>query len=145
MLLQFDPLREFDRVASQLWGDGRATTTAMPMDAYRVDDDLFIDLDLPGVDPESIELTVENDELVVSAHRDVRHLDADRRVITERGHGALARRIFLGDALDTDGLEANYEHGVLHIRIPVRESAKRRRIPVAIGGGQRAITAGDAA
>ena len=131
-------------MATGLLGNG-AQLVSMPMDAYRVDDELRIDLDLPGVDPDSISLTVENDLLHVEANRDVTHLDADRRVITERPHGAFSRRIVLGDALDTDALEATYEHGVLRLRLPVRESAKRRRVPVSIGGEQRAITAGDAA
>ncbi len=142
MLLRSDPFREFDRMASQLFSDTRAPR-AMPMDALRTEDRLHIAFDLPGVDPESIDLTVEKNALTVSAARSFNYTDADEVLVTERTQGAFSRQVFLGDGLDIDQLEAIYEDGVLHITVPVLESARPRRVPISVGsGGQQAITAG---
>lgn len=144
MLLRFDPFREFDRMASQFFTDSR-TPRAMPMDAYRQDGALHIQFDLPGVDPDSIDLTVEQNVLTVTAQRTMAQ-EPDELVVRERPQGAFTRQLFLGEGLDTDDLQADYVNGVLHITVPVLESAKPRRIPVAVEGGkQQAITAGEAA
>jgi len=145
MLMRFDPFREFDRMASQLFSDTR-TPRAMPMDAYRREDALHICFDLPGIDPDSIELTVERNVLTVTAQRTPLHTDTDELIAGERPQGAFSRQVFLGDGLDTENLEAEYQNGVLHMTIPVSEAAKPRRIPIAVTGGDRqAITAGEAA
>lgn len=145
MLMRFDPFREVDRMASQLFADTRVPR-AMPMDAYRHEDEFVVHFDLPGIDPESIDLTVEQNVLTVTAQRTLPHTDADELVVSERPHGAFSRQVFLGEGLDTDRLDASYERGVLMVRVPVLESAKPRRIPVAIeGDGQQAITAGEQA
>ena len=145
MLLRFDPFREFDRMASQLFADAR-TPRAMPMDAYRQDGALHVHFDLPGVDPDSIDLIVEHDVLTVTAQRMMAHAEPDELFVRERPQGTFTRQLFLGEGLDTDDLQADYVNGVLYITVPVQGSAKPRRIPVAVGGGkQQAITAGESA
>lgn len=144
MLLRWDPLREFDRMASSLFDDVRPR--AMPMDAYRHGDELFIHLDLPGVDPDTIELTVERNILSVSARRSFDRTESDELFVSERPQGVFSRQVFLGDGLDTDRLDAAYDRGVLTVTVPVLESAKPRRIPIAIESGERAaIGAGERA
>ena len=69
MLMRFDPFREVDRFADQVDQALRRTATSMPMNAVRHGDQVFINFDLPGVDPDSIDLTVERDVLTVSATR----------------------------------------------------------------------------
>lgn len=145
MLMRFDPFREFDRMTSQLFGEARVPR-AMPMDAYRREDAVHVEFDLPGIDPDTIELTVENNVLTVSATRMSTLQEDDRLLANERVTGAFSRQVFLGDGLDTDHLAADYQNGVLHVTVPVSEAAKPRRIPIAISGGDRqAITAGEAA
>jgi len=135
MLMRFDPFREFDRLAEQAFGT-RSLPTSMPMDAYRDGDRFLVHLDLPGVDPSSIELTVEQNVLTVAAER--RWESQDREMLAnERPQGTFSRQLFLGDALDADRVEANYDRGVLTLTIPVAEQAKPRKIAIN-AGNQRA-------
>jgi HSP20 family protein len=113
---------------------------AMPMDAYRKDDSFLLQLDLPGVAPESIELTVEDNVLTISAERPVPPKgDSVESVIAERTFGTFARQVVLGKTLDSDRIEASYEGGVLTVAIPVAEQAKPRRIEVSVGSDHREL------
>ena len=145
MLMRTDPFREFDRIAQQVLGTGQGTwsrPTAMPMDAYRRGDEFVVEFDLPGVDPEAIELSVERNVLTVRAER--RPVARDESVemqVSERTLGVFSRQLFLGDTLDTEHIAADYEAGVLTLRIPVAERAKPR--PIAIShadSGRRQIS-----
>ena len=128
MLMRFDPFRELDRVADQAF----RRPPAMPMDAVRHGDQVFINFDLPGVDPDAIDLTVERDVLTVSATRRFERSEEDEVLANERPQGTYTRRVLLGESLDTSKLEAAYDHGVLSITIPVAEQAQPRKI--AVGG-----------
>ena len=142
MLMRWDPFREIDRVAASLLGDTSAPRS-MAMDAYRQGDALHIELDLPGIDHESIELTVEKNVLSITARRTFDRSEFDELIVSERPQGVFNRQVFLGDGLDTDALEARYDRGVLRVTVPVLESAKPRRIPVSVESGeQAAISAG---
>jgi HSP20 family protein len=132
MLMRTDPFRELDRLAERV--RGTATHPAgMPMDAWREGDTFFVELDLPGVDPETIGLDVERNVLTVRAERKPTYGDDTETVITERPAGTFSRQLFLGETLDTERIDASYEAGVVKLRIPVAEQAKPRRIT--IGGG----------
>ncbi len=137
MLMRFDPFREMDRFTEQVF-NGRPTT--MPLDAFRRGDSFEVQVDLPGVDPDSIDLTVERNVLTVKAERHRQEVDGAGYVVRERRHGTFTRQLFLGESLDTEHVEARYHHGVLTLTIPVVDNARPRRIPV--GNGQ-AITEGD--
>lgn len=132
MLLRFDPFREFDRLTEQIWGI-MARPAVMPMDAYRSGDRFVVRFDLPGVDPSDIDLTVEKDMLTVSAERHGLAPDGQEVLVAERPVGRFRRQVFLGEALDTDHIEANYADGVLTVTIPVAEEARPRRVPVSAG------------
>jgi HSP20 family protein len=139
-LMRFDPFRDLDRLAEQMMvGGGRGTPRSFPMDAYRRGDRFFVHLDLPGVDADSIELTAENNMLTVSAERRFEPRDGDQVLIRERPQGQFTRQLLLGESLDVDRIEANYENGVLTLAIPVAEQAKPRRIAVRGAGGQQII------
>ena len=131
-LLRTDPFRDFDRLAQQMWGLGNGSKVlAMPMDAYRRGDSFLIRFDLPGIDAESIDLTVEDNVLTVKAERPVPAMNEGvERLVGERLYGTFTRQVFLGDNLDTEHIEAEYEAGVLNLSIPVAAHAKPRRIPV---------------
>lgn len=142
MLMRFDPFRDLDRLTQQLWGGG---ALAMPMDAYRSGDEVVATFDLPGVDPESIELTVDGKVLTVSAERHADPGEGAEVLVAERPHGRSTRQVHLGDSLDTERVEARYDDGVLTVRVPVAAHAKARRVAISAGDRQGAITAGTAA
>ena len=138
MLIRFDPFREFDRLTEQLASTATRVPRGFPMDAYRRGDEFIVEFDLPGVEPESIDLTVENNVLSVRSERRFEPREGDEVVVAERPHGTYTRQLFLADTLDSENVQANYEHGVLTLTIPVAEAAKPRRVQ--IGGGQDAQT-----
>jgi HSP20 family protein len=110
----------------------------MPMDAYRAGDEFVVCFDLPGVNPDAIDLDIERNVLTVKAER--RPLpggDDVQMQVSERPLGVFSRQLFLGDTLDTDRIAADYEAGVLTLRIPVAEKAKPRRIEIAGGRSDR--------
>jgi len=111
------------------------------MDAYRTDDAFYVHFDLPGVKPEDIDVTVERDVLTVRAERHGPQPDDAEMVASERLHGTFTRQLFLGEGLDTDKLEANYDAGVLTVRLPVAEQARPRKIEIVSGPAREAIHA----
>ncbi|MFI2432460.1 Hsp20/alpha crystallin family protein [Streptomyces sp. NPDC018693] len=133
MLMRTDPFREFDRLAQQVLGSA-ARPAAMPMDAYQSGDDFLVHFDLPGIDPETIELDVERNVLNVRAERRSPAPEDAEMIVAERPTGSFTRQLFLGDTLDTERIDASYEAGVLTLRIPVAEQAKPRRIQITGGG-----------
>jgi HSP20 family protein len=139
MLMRFDPLREFDRVFDQAWSQTRQAS--VPMDAYRRGDRVVVHLDLPGVDPDSIDLTVERNALTIAAERRWQPAEGDALIANERRQGTFTRQLLLGDSLDTDHVEASYENGVLTVTVPVADRAKPRRIAVTGGGSTNTIEA----
>ncbi|MDQ1722131.1 MAG: hypothetical protein QOI26_1865 [Pseudonocardiales bacterium] len=129
MLIRTDPFRELDRVAAQVFGTS-ARPTGMPMDAWREGDRFIVEFDLPAVDPQSVDVDVERNVLTVRAERRLQ-AEADIELIAaERPRGVFSRQVILGDALDTDNIEASYQAGVLRLTIPVAEKAKPRRIAI---------------
>ncbi|MBW3615984.1 MAG: Hsp20/alpha crystallin family protein, partial [Actinobacteria bacterium] len=112
MLMRFDPFRELDRLTQQVAG-GNGRPAVMPMDAYRAGDHFVVHFDLPGVDAGSIELTVEKNVLTVTAERRWQSQDGQEVLVTERPQGSFSRQLFLGEGLDPERIEANYDNGVL--------------------------------
>ncbi len=128
MLLRFDPLRELDRLSDNV--GTRTWAGIAPLDAYRKGDEFHVFVDLPGVTPQGIDLTVERNVLTVRAERRWAGEEGIEVLVSERPQGEITRRLFLGESLDTDGISANYEDGVLHLVVPVRERAKARKVVV---------------
>jgi HSP20 family protein len=146
MLMRTDPFRDLDRFAQQVFGNATAGTwskpAAMPMDAYRAGDEFVVCFDLPGVDPGAVELDVERNVLTVKAERRPLPTGEDVRMqVSERPLGVFSRQLFLGDTLDTERISADYDAGVLTIRIPVAEKAKPRRIEIAGSSERKEIKA----
>lgn len=129
MLMRTDPFRDFDRLTQQVFGTpGRPA--AMPIDAYRSGDEFVVHFDLPGVDAQSIDLTVEKNVLTVHAERRRAEPEGVEMLVAERPHGTFSRQLFLGETLDTDRIAAQYGDGVLTLRISIAERAKPRRVPI---------------
>ena len=130
MLMRFDPFRELDRLTQAPWGGSRPV---MPMDAYRRNGDFVVHFDLPGVDPATIDLTVEKNVLTISAERHFAKHEGDEITVSERPQGRFSRQLFLGESLDADQIKANYDQGVLTLHIPVAERAKPRKVEISAG------------
>lgn len=141
MLMRFDPFRELDRLTQPQpgWTGGRAPV--MPMDAFRQGDQFLVHLDLPGVDPSTIDLTVEKNVLTIAAERRWERSEDLEVVVAERPQGTFSRQLFLGEGLDPDRIEANYDNGVLTVTVPVAEQAKPRKVEISQtpGSGAKAI------
>jgi HSP20 family protein len=130
-VMRFDPFRDLDRLAEQLVGAAaRGTSRSFPMDAYRRGDRFFVHLDLPGVDPNSIDLTSEQNVLTIRAERGFEPQEDDQVLALERPQGVFTRQLLIGDTLDVERIEASYDRGVLTLELPVAERAKPRRIEV---------------
>jgi HSP20 family protein len=141
MLMRTDPFRDFDRLAEAVFGT-QGRPVSMPMDAYRHGDVFVVALDLPGVDADSIDLTVERNVMTVHAERRQTIAEDAEHVVGERTYGTFSRQLFLGDTLDTEQIAAEYSDGVLTLRLPIAERAKPRQIPISVSeGGRTAIDA----
>ncbi|AYV25504.1 Hsp20/alpha crystallin family protein [Streptomyces sp. CJ_13] len=144
MLMRTDPFREMDRIVQQLSGGTSGTwskPSVMPMDAYREGEEYVIAFDLPGVKPEAIDIDVERNMLTVKAERrPAAKNDTVQMELSERPLGVFSRQIMLADTLDTERIEADYDAGVLTLRIPIAERAKPRKISIGGAGGRKQIS-----
>ena len=134
-MAMFDPFREMDR----LLGDVTRTpaSVAMPMDLYRSGDTFVAHIDLPGVEPGSIDIDMDGATVTIRAERTT-SADEDTQWLTrERAVGTFARQLTLGRGLATDQISADYSDGVLTLTIPVAEAAKPRKIAVQHGTGRQ--------
>ncbi len=140
MLMRTDPFRELDRLSQQVLGTNGtlARPSVMPMDAWREGDTFHVEFDLPGVNPDSIDLDVERNVVTVKAERPTRANDAEL-IAAERPRGLFSRQLVLGDNLDTEHIAASYDTGVLTLRIPVAEKAKPRKISITSNTDSRQV------
>lgn len=139
MLMRFEPFKELTHTTDYRT---ERRTRQLPVDAFRSGEVVTILLDIPGADPGSIELTVENDVLSVHAKRSSRNDLADQILIGERGKGEFSRQLFLGESLDREQISATYADGVLTVSVRVIEQAKSRRVEIThLGGGIETVEA----
>jgi len=133
LLTSFDPFtQEFDRLVRRTFGP--ADYRRLPrMDVIRRENDFELRFDLPGIDPESIDVTVDRGVLTISARRTEEYAKGEKPFIRERAMGSYTRRLRLSDAVDADKIEASYTDGVLTVHVPVLEQAKPRKIEVRSG------------
>ncbi|MBO2448616.1 Hsp20/alpha crystallin family protein [Actinomadura barringtoniae] len=133
LLTSIDPFvqefeRQFDQAVRQL--RSQSGGSGMPMDGIRRADDVVLRFDLPGIDPGSIEVTVDRGVLSVSARREEEFAEDERVFVRERPMGTFTRRVYLSEHLDAEAIEAAYNNGVLAVRIPVLEKAKPRKVSI---------------
>jgi HSP20 family protein len=134
-LTTLDPIsRDFDRVVRRAFGGSAFShagyAPALPMDTVRRDGEVVLRFDVPGVDQDKIDVTVDKGVLTVSATREEAKTEGENPVVRERLFGSFTRRVRLADNLDAEAIEASHHDGVLEVRIPVREEAKPRKITV---------------
>jgi HSP20 family protein len=137
MLVRFDPFRELDRMR----GAAVSAPRSMPMDAVRRGDHLVLTFDLPGVAQDAVDLTVERNQLTVTAERPDHRQEGEEHLVRERRVGRWQRQLQLGDNLDTEGIEASLHDGVLEVVIPVAEQSKPRKVEIAVGTSAPALEA----
>ncbi|MET8292041.1 Hsp20/alpha crystallin family protein [Streptomyces sp. NPDC005132] len=142
MLMRTDPFRELDRMAQQLMGPGTwSKPSVMPMDAYREGDEYVVAFDVPGVTAGAIDIDVERNMLTVKAERRPTATADDVKMdLSERPLGVFSRQIMLADTLDTERIQADYDAGVLTLRIPIAERAKPRKVSIGVGSGRKEIS-----
>ncbi len=146
-MLRFDPFRDLDRLSEQLLGVPAGTARSprfMPMDLYRTGDRYVLEADLPGVDPGSVDIDVDNGTLTIRAERSPRAEEAVQWIASERFTGSYMRQLSLGESVDAEGISANYANGVLTVTIPVAEKAKPRRIQVDASSDRQNVISGSA-
>ncbi|MFC0314123.1 Hsp20/alpha crystallin family protein [Gordonia phosphorivorans] len=133
-MLGFDPFTDFDSLTRGLLSGQQSGTMRtprfMPMDLYKIEDQYVLTADLPGVDPGSIDVSVDNGVLTLSAQRSVASDEGVKWLASERFAGTYRRQVTLGDGIDTTAISAKYDNGVLSVVIPVAEKAKARKIMV---------------
>jgi HSP20 family protein len=134
MSINYDPYHRLGELRDRLLSGGR-TPLSFPMDAYRRGNEFVVHLDLPGVEPETIDVAVENQVLTVGAERRSEPHEGDEFLVTERPQGRFSRQLRLGSTIDTENIAASYDDGVLTLTLPVSERARPRRIQVGGGGG----------
>lgn len=127
--MRTDPFRELDRLTQQVLGTA-SRPAAMPMDAYRKGETFYVQLDLPGIEPDSIDLTVEQNVLTIHAERRPLAPEGVEMIVAERPVGTFTRQVFLGETLDAEHVAADYTAGVLTLSIPVHEAAKPRKVTI---------------
>ena len=133
-----DPARELDRLMSMA-ASGTRAPLAMPLDVYRGEDGSYhIEADLPGVDPDSIDVTVDSGALTIQAERTPRYRESQQIIVAERSQGSFTRQLSLGEGVDSENLTANYADGVLHVTLPASPRSQPRRVEIthATGAGR---------
>ena len=133
MATRLDPFQELDRLFAQVLTAERASAT-MPMDLYRSGDHYVLHVDLPGADPGTIDVNVEDRTLTIRAQRTARAEQDVQWLAKERPVGTYARQLTVGRGLALDAISATYADGVLTLTIPVADEAKPRRIEVQHAG-----------
>jgi HSP20 family protein len=142
-VLRFDPFRDLDRMTEQLLGASAGTGRVprfMPMDLYRAGDHYVLHADLPGIDPGSVHVDVENGTLTIRAERSERTEEGVQWIASERFAGTYQRQLALGEGIDAGRIAATYENGVLTVTLPVAERAKPRRIEVTTADAPQAVS-----
>jgi HSP20 family protein len=135
-VLRFDPFRDWDRLTEQLLGAPAGSARiprVMPMDLYRTGDHYVLHADLPGIDPGSVDVSVDSGTLTIRAERSARVEGTVEWLASERFTGTYMRQLSLGEHIDPERIAASYDNGVLTVTIPLEERAKVRKIAVAAG------------
>jgi HSP20 family protein len=133
----FDVLTQLDRLASGAFDIAR-TPRPMPVDLFRENDEYVLSADLPGIDPDSVDVDVDGQLLTIRAERRPSGRDV-KWLVHERPHGSYMRQFTLGDGVDVERITANYEHGVLSVIVPMAERAKPRKIVISSATQQKEV------
>jgi HSP20 family protein len=112
------------------------------MDVYRAEDGSYhVEADLPGADPDSVEVTVEHSTLTIRAERTPHYGESEQVIVAERPQGSFTRQLSLGEGVDSATLTASDADVVLHVTIPLSPKTQARRVQITHAlGGSRTIS-----
>jgi HSP20 family protein len=145
-LIRWNPVREMaamqsamDRLFDETWRGARPTIAgnAMALDVYETDKAYTIHAALPGVNPDQINISYQDDVVTLSGEVEQPKFDEGenhRVLVFERSYGKFSRSIRLAQAIDADNVQADYENGVLTLTLPKAPEAQPRLIPVKSNG-----------
>ena len=141
-----DTRRSFEDLVNGFWGSSPSMqwpTTAhdVPTDVFHADDKLVIRMDLPGVSPDDVEVTVQENVLLINGTRRF-EWDADKVRFVRRGsfYGDFTQRVAIGKGLDVDKINARFDNGVLELVIPYAEEIQPKKISIDVGSGTRELS-----
>jgi HSP20 family protein len=152
-LVRWEPVREITSIQSEMnrlfntffdtptAGNGSAARRWIPaMDLVETDDHFVLKADLPGLKEEDVNIEVEENVLTVSGERKAEHEDKrEGYVRVERSYGSFRRSLTLPEGVDAEAVTANFDNGVLEVRIPKPEERKPRRVAIQVGERPAAI------
>lgn len=114
----------------------------VPMDVSETDDAYMVKASLPGIKPENIDITYSGNSLTVRGETQTeQEREGERYHVRERRFGSFARTITLPTSINTNAIDANYQDGILTLRLPKAEESKPKRIQIQSGGSSRVIDA----
>ena len=142
LLMRPEPFtQEFDRLFSSLFENrGREVQRWVPaMDLVEAEDHFVLKADLPGLGEDDVAIEVQDNVLTINGSREAEHEQKEKGWYRlERSYGSFSRSLTLPDGVDADKVEANFDKGVLEVRIPKPEERKPRRISIG-GNGHKTI------
>ena len=138
------PRSEWDELFNRFFTEPSHTwagTHQVPTDVFHTEDSLVIRMDLPGVNPDDVEVTVQENVLLINGRRNFAW-DADKIRFVRRGtfYGDFTQRVALGKGLDVESIAASYDNGVLELRVPYMEEVQPKKISIEVGSGQKQLT-----
>ena len=126
--------RLFNEAFDRTTEESNLTTWAPPVDIYENEHELVVKADLPDVDPKDLDIRVENNVLTIRGERKFeKKVNEDNYLRVERACGAFSRSFSLANTVNSEGIKADYQNGVLTLRIPKREESKPKQIKVNVG------------
>jgi HSP20 family protein len=163
VLTRWDPFREYSTLQDRMnrlfrdsYGDAReealtTSTFAPPVDVYEDEHNITLKIEVPGIDEKDIDVRIENNTLTVHGERKFEQEEKEenfRRV--ERQYGSFTRSFTLPNTVNAEGVQANYEKGILKVRLAKKAEAKPKQIKVNVSGersieGKEVKSAGKAA
>ena len=150
MLTRWDPFQEMlslrntvDRLLDNSFGSASATdqnyTWGLALDVVEKGDEFEVKASVPGVNPDDIEVTFTNNMLTIKGEvKSDKEEKNERYHMRERRYGSFSRSISLDSRINSEKIQAEYEHGVLTLHLPKAEEVKPKRIAIR-GDGSKMI------
>ncbi len=150
MISRWDPFRELNTLQREMnrlfqdysrSGEGSELTTTSfvpPVDIYEDEHSITVKMEVPGIEQKDLDIRVENNTLVVRGERKFEKDEKEENFHRiERRYGSFMRSFSLPQTVDSENINADYDNGVLKIKMAKREEAKPKQIKVNIGQGQQ--------
>ena len=153
-LIRWEPVRELNTIQSEMnrlfntffdapassggHSNGQTLRRWIPaMDLVETEDACVLRADLPGLSEKDVNIELEDNVLTVSGERKAEHEERNEGYYrVERASGTFSRSLTLPEGVDPEGVSANFERGVLEVRIPKPEQRKPRKVAITVGGAE---------